>query len=116
MKAVVAAFNQEKALVRAFSVITNLRMQLFEALAGTGAGAGRCHNLRLILESYLSSALPTTRHPPTRPLSWQTPAEVRRHRSWGPRTAGYGTPHTPSTRHPITECLQQLFPRVDNDV
>ena len=30
MKAVVAAFNQEKALVGAFSVITNL--QLFEAL------------------------------------------------------------------------------------
>ena len=32
MKAVVAAFNQEKALEGAFSVITNLRMQLFEAL------------------------------------------------------------------------------------
>ena len=32
MKAVVAAFNQEKALVGAFSVITNLRMQLFQAL------------------------------------------------------------------------------------
>ena len=32
MKAVVAAFNQEKALVGAFSVITNLWMQLFEAL------------------------------------------------------------------------------------
>ena len=32
MKAVVAAFNQEKALVGAFSVITNLRRQLFEAL------------------------------------------------------------------------------------
>ena len=32
MKAVVAAFNQEKALVGAFSVLTNLRMQLFEAL------------------------------------------------------------------------------------
>ena len=31
MKAVVAAFNQEKALVGAFSV-TNLRMELFEAL------------------------------------------------------------------------------------
>ena len=28
----VAAFNQEKALVGAFSVITNLRMELFEAL------------------------------------------------------------------------------------
>ena len=32
MKAVVGAFNQEKALVGAFSVITNLRMELFEAL------------------------------------------------------------------------------------
>ena len=31
MKAVVA-FNQEKALVGAFSVITNLRMELFQAL------------------------------------------------------------------------------------
>ena len=31
MKAVVAAFNQEKALVGAFSVITNLRMELSEA-------------------------------------------------------------------------------------
>ena len=35
MKAVVAAFNQEKALVGAFSVITNLRMELFEALLYT---------------------------------------------------------------------------------
>ena len=32
MKAVVAAFNQEKALVGAFSVITNLRMDFFQAL------------------------------------------------------------------------------------
>ena len=32
MKAVVVAFNQEKALVGAFSVITNLRMDLFQAL------------------------------------------------------------------------------------
>ena len=32
MKAVVATFNQEKALVGAFSVITNLRMELFQAL------------------------------------------------------------------------------------
>ena len=37
MKAVVAAFNQEKALVGAFSVITNLRMELFQALVTTGA-------------------------------------------------------------------------------
>ena len=32
MKAVVAVFNQEKALVGAFSVITNLRMELFQPL------------------------------------------------------------------------------------
>ena len=40
MKAVVAAFNQEKALVVAFSVITNLRMELFVALLLTG-GCGQ---------------------------------------------------------------------------
>ena len=44
MKAVVAAFNQEKALVGAFSVITNLRMELFQALEeeedGDGEAAG----------------------------------------------------------------------------
>ena len=44
MKAVVAAFNQEKALVGAFSLITNLRMELFQALVQCavctlGAGA-----------------------------------------------------------------------------
>ena len=38
MKAVVAAFNQEKALVGAFSVITNLRMDLFEALLEMESG------------------------------------------------------------------------------
>ena len=36
MKAVVAAFNEEKALVGAFSVITNLRIDLrFNALVDT---------------------------------------------------------------------------------
>ena len=44
MKAVVAAFNQEKALVGAFSVITNLRMELFGALIATDAGPG--HDLQ----------------------------------------------------------------------
>ena len=46
MKAVVAAFNQEKALVGAFSVITNLRMELFEAL---GAGAAAEASVRQVL-------------------------------------------------------------------
>ena len=36
MKAVVAAFNQEKALVGASSMITNLRMDLFESLVESG--------------------------------------------------------------------------------
>ena len=44
MKAVVAAFNQEKALLGAFSVLTNLRMELFQALEATahhlGTGGG----------------------------------------------------------------------------
>ena len=35
MKAVVAAFNQEKALVGAFSVSTNLRMEHFEAISSS---------------------------------------------------------------------------------
>ena len=45
VKAVVAAFNQEKALVRAFSVLTNLRMELFQALVSAQVDADRpfCH-------------------------------------------------------------------------
>ena len=39
MKVIVASFNQEKALVRAFSVITNLRMELFEALIVRGVSS-----------------------------------------------------------------------------
>ena len=45
MKAVVAAFNQEKALIGAFSVITNLRMELFEALEDIAAGGREVRNL-----------------------------------------------------------------------
>ena len=40
VKAVVAAFNQEKALVGAFSVITNLRIDLFDALPLTVSNDG----------------------------------------------------------------------------
>ena len=52
MKAVVAAFNQEKALVEAFSVITNLRMELFQALVPTlniGSSSRRRRNAPNIL-------------------------------------------------------------------
>ena len=87
-----------------------------ELSAGAGAGAGRCHNLRLILESYLSSALPTTSQPV---LSLGRP----RQKSGDTEAGDHGLPMAHLTipvdtrhRHPITECLQQLFPRVDNDV
>ena len=43
MKAVVAAFNQEKALVGAFSVFTNLRMELFEALVKFLCNGNKMH-------------------------------------------------------------------------
>ena len=50
MKAVVAAFNQEKALVGAFSVITNLRT-FFEALAaGQWPARQRGRALRVLLQ------------------------------------------------------------------
>ena len=56
MKAVVAAFNQEKALVGAFSVITNIRMELFEALHQTlniwaGKQFSAVHYLQAIYEA-----------------------------------------------------------------
>ena len=47
MKAVVAAFNQEKALVGAFSVITNLRMQLFEALISGVIGKAKIKTVKI---------------------------------------------------------------------
>ena len=46
MKAIVAAFNQEKALVGAFSVITNLRMELFQALV---QDSGRVFHILVIV-------------------------------------------------------------------
>ena len=51
MKAVVAAFNQEKALVGAFSVITNLRMELFEALERSPAFQGQYSVIRVNIRS-----------------------------------------------------------------
>ena len=51
MKAVVAAFNQEKALVGAFSVITNLRMELFKALWCRGWSSRRLNLAEAVTES-----------------------------------------------------------------
>ena len=53
VKAVVATFNQENALIGVFFVITNLRMDLFEALPLTPGGQQwsgelKCWNQRVI--------------------------------------------------------------------
>ena len=58
MKAVVAAFNQEKALVGAFSVITNLRMELFEALLHTVRSVGGRGIVIIKLPFYSASSGP----------------------------------------------------------
>ena len=55
MKAVVAAFHQEKALVGAFSVITNLRMELYEALERSVGGGRDCDNKITILLGQLGA-------------------------------------------------------------
>ena len=62
MKAVVAAFNQEKALVGAFSVITNLRMDLFEALLHSMHSARRLHDadIRLNRDPATTTSLSNT--------------------------------------------------------
>ena len=49
MKAVVVAFNLEKALLGAFSVITNLRMDLFEALLSTIQTANKLFDLQFLI-------------------------------------------------------------------
>ena len=48
MKALVAAFNKEKTLVGAFSVITNLRMELFEALIDSSLQLRPCVRMALV--------------------------------------------------------------------
>ena len=58
MKAVVAAFNQEKALVGAFSVITNLRMELFEALAESDTMNGSRRGWAVLAGGGAASAAP----------------------------------------------------------
>ena len=55
MKAVVAAFNQEKALVGAFSVITNLRMDIFEALRATPAISWGASSAAIVTSSLSTS-------------------------------------------------------------
>ena len=71
MKAVVATFNQEKVLLGAFSVITNLQMELFEALIRTVLGIMTllCEETKQFTSFSFQtlaviSPLLATRHPP----------------------------------------------------
>ena len=62
MKALVGAFNQEKALVGAFSVITNLQMELFEALVYLLRAALARHHCTTLLVIHISIVDVKTKH------------------------------------------------------
>ena len=73
MKAVVAAFNQEKALVGAFSVITNLRMELFQALVCWLLGSAAVitiYWLHFIIRSAVSQRSPFSIRPAAPLAAW----------------------------------------------
>ena len=61
VKAVVVAFNQEKALVGAFSVLTNLQIEHFQALPATAAevtaSTGGCGGLATLATLAAGSSL-----------------------------------------------------------
>ena len=78
MKAVVAAFNQEKALVGAFSVITNLRMELFGALVSTISGliTPVINTDQDVVQSW---HLQSISEPDRGPVQWGTAEEIQ---SW----------------------------------
>ena len=61
MKAVVASFNQEKALVGAFSEITNLRMELFQAPQATEI-IGRVNEVSMVCRLGAKNAAATRHH------------------------------------------------------
>ena len=61
-KAVVAAFNQEKPLVGAFSVITSLRMELYEALLPSAGLVLVACQLVSVMRSHVSVERLLARH------------------------------------------------------
>ena len=79
MKGVVASFNQEKALVGAFSVITNLRMELFEARVHGGGAGGRARGAAGLHGAAGSGrgARQALGPPPRRPRHLHTPGTGR---------------------------------------
>ena len=89
MKALVGAFDKEKALVGAFSVITNLRMELFEALVtavsteGSGGRAGEAGEKSDVLLLHGHSSPPHhTSHGALTTLSSYTVTQPRENSGW----------------------------------
>ena len=100
MKAVVAAFNQEKALVGAFSVITNLWMELFQALlhrqqqgncwcvaAAAGGWAQAQAGTRVTMMR--EAAAVCWKAAVVEPVLVQTSLGTFQSRTWAPDTASY---------------------------
>ena len=106
MKAVVAAFNQEKALVGAFSVITNLRMELFEAAVAS------------VPRPHLANLLPQVRHrsfTPRPPLPTRAPPsdlQLQETEERQPKEAAI----TFLDQEPEQEHLQETEPEVEVQV
>ena len=86
MKAVVAAFNQEKALLGAFSVITNLRMELFQLdIAGHTAHRVEDDGQRILRGCPHPEVSPHLVHPPGPGILDHQPPDVGARRPVAPQ-------------------------------
>ena len=102
VKAVVAAFNQEKALVGAFSVITNLRMELFEALVPVQHSTVQM----TVRGRYHKATVPVSLSPGRLLLSqWQCVAATKLHRQWSGHSGDDGAVLGPVCTQPSPHCV-----------
>ena len=122
MKAVVAAFNQEKALVGAFSVITNLRMQLFEALdrkvSGTAAKLSRraaYHHCTLLVGVNTRSLHLALNNPASAVIETNATASVRSPVENLANMDTQGPGHTETLIRNIEQAVAELFVEDEED-
>ena len=109
MKARVGAFKQEKALGGPFSVITNLRMDLFQALLQEHYLEQVAPQKRTFLQSALAALTGTAAAEAEQPRYgwWTAASDEEEEGSWGWRLAGA----EPSQAGNITDSLWFFFGR-----
>ena len=122
MKAVVAAFNQEKALVGAFSVIINLRMELFEALdrkvSGTAAKLSRraaYHHCTLLVAVDTRSLHLALNNPASAVIETNATASVRSPVENLANMDTQGPGHTETLIRNIEQAVAELFVEDEED-